>query len=335
MQKNPNSFSFLVLAYNHEKFIIDHLESIKYQVQKHGTKIVVDLLISDDNSTDRTVEYIDTWIKSNYNLFNRIKKNFNDFNSGTCLCTSKLILDVETETFKLTAGDDIYSFENIFEASYFDNSIAFLGGFQLNIEDDILKKDFISKFLIISSQEVYSNKKINSRFINFSYNNAPNLFYNLHCIQDIRVIQYLNKFDVTEDWPIQIAISRFFSQKKYKYLNKVFVYYRRTSSSTYLVASSRFNKDRIKIFEDLIKNNSNYFSKLRLMNKVVCFKVKNKIISRLINIDLYLFFVNALLHFPTIIYKILFINLRKELHLKHYGLIVKNASSFKSEKLQR
>ena len=42
------SFAFLVLAYNHELFIIDHLESIKFQILTYGKGLEIDLIINDD-----------------------------------------------------------------------------------------------------------------------------------------------------------------------------------------------------------------------------------------------------------------------------------------------
>ena len=73
------NFSFLVLAYNHENYIIEHLESIKYQVLTYGEEMSVDILISDDFSRDRTVDLIEKWIFANKRLFNRVIFRFNNF----------------------------------------------------------------------------------------------------------------------------------------------------------------------------------------------------------------------------------------------------------------
>ena len=63
-----NNFSFLVFTYNHEKYIVDHLESIKYQIENYGIAIDVDLLINDDGSSDQTVHIVDSWINENQSL---------------------------------------------------------------------------------------------------------------------------------------------------------------------------------------------------------------------------------------------------------------------------
>lgn len=329
MLDNSNTFSFLVIAYNHEKYIIDHLESIKYQILNYGKNISTDILISDDCSNDSTVELIDSWTLLNCDLFNRVVKFYNKVNKGTCSCVADMILAIETDNFKLTAGDDIYSFENIYEASLLDESIAFCSGFPLFLNDGELKESFNATFLMVATSQIYKHDSLKSRFINFSYDNAPNMFYNLSLIRDSRVINYLRKFDVTEDWPVQIAISRFFPEKKYNYLNKVLVYYRRTSGSTYLVANNRFKLDKMQIFCDLIENTNDFALKFRLLNRMRCFQIKNKIFSRLINLNLYLFSIQLLFRFPQILFEMLRLNFKKDLHKTHLNLIFKESNSFR------
>ncbi len=45
-----NSFTFLTVAYNHEKFILEHLESIRYLMNNYGDGIDVSIIINDDCS---------------------------------------------------------------------------------------------------------------------------------------------------------------------------------------------------------------------------------------------------------------------------------------------
>jgi hypothetical protein len=334
LQKRQISFSFLVLAYNHESYIIEHLESIKYQIKTYGKEVKVDILINDDCSTDRTVELIDNWLKLNKELFNRVLVIKNKNNKGTCLSVTHLFSLIETKLFKLTAADDIYSYENIFEGAFNDEDVAFISGFPLYLENSILREYFISNFLTIATSVVYKKKGILNQFVNFSYNNAPNMFYNLNLSRDIRVISFVQNFDVTEDWPIQIAISRFYPQNKIKYIDKVFVYYRRTAGSTYIVANERFTNDKLKIFKDLINNSANIFSKLRLKSRLFAFKSSNKIVSRIINLDLYIFFFQSLFRIRSIYSQIIKLNLNKSLHVKHWEFIKIQAFNFKNDHIK-
>ena len=47
MKNLGDGFTFLALAYNHEKYIIEHLESIKYLVEKYGSGINCKIIIND------------------------------------------------------------------------------------------------------------------------------------------------------------------------------------------------------------------------------------------------------------------------------------------------
>lgn len=323
-----NSFSFLVLAYNHEKYIIEHLESIKYQVLTYGEEMSVDILISDDFSKDRTVDLIEKWIFANKRLFNRIIFKFNNYNLGTCSCVVNLINCIETKYFKLTAGDDVYSFENIFKASLVNENIAFISGFPLYIENNKLSENFLSNVLIIATKLVYKKKGIGDQFVNFSFNNAPNMVYNLNYIKDNKVIDFIKKFDVTEDWPIQLAISKYYPNNNIKYLDKVLVYYRRTIGSTYIVANSRFVNDKLKIFEFLISNSLNKFSKLRIESRLLAFKYSKYFISKIINLDLIIFFLEVLLRIIPLISHFSKLNLKKYPHSAHLEFIQRNATLF-------
>lgn len=331
MENTQISFSFLVITYNHEPYIIDHLESIKYQIETYGKGGVIEILINDDCSNDRTVELIEKWFNINKALFNRVVVKTNNINKGTCSSVINLISLIETKLFKLTAGDDIYSYENIFDASIADDTTAFISGFPLYIENNVLKEYQFSNILTIATKVVYFKKGIFNQFVKFSFNNAPNMFYNLNCAKDKRVIEFVQKFDVTEDWPIQLAISRYYPKYKVNYLNKVLVYYRRTAGSTYIVANNRFVIDRLKIFKELIQNSTNFINRVRLKSRLLAFKTSNKFISRIINIDLYIFFLESLLQSRSIYSQFYKLYLNKNKHKCHLDKIVSKACDFKKQ----
>ena len=115
MRDLDHGFTFLALACNHEKYIIEHLESIKYLVECYGSSINCKLIINDDYSKDRTIELIDGWLSQNLSLFHTVVKLYNKNNLGTCTSLINMLSHVDTAYLKLTACDDVYSFENIFE----------------------------------------------------------------------------------------------------------------------------------------------------------------------------------------------------------------------------
>ncbi len=328
--KNTSSFSFLVLVYNQESYVIDHLESIKYLVLRYAKNIDVDILINDDCSIDNSVLLINNWLKLNKSLFRNIKTLYNSKNIGTSQSVINLLKFNVSDKCKITAADDIYSHENIFISESFSKSISIQSGYPIMLENYLLKESKFSNFLLIASQEIYKKNKLLHRFKHFSLNNAPNMFYEVKCLQNVNVMNFLNKFDVIEDWPIQIQIAREFPDFKFELIDKVFVYYRRTPGSTYIVANKRFILDKVAIYNDLIKSEINLFEKFRLINRKVCFVMNNRYFNIIFNIDFYLFLFATIFNLRSIIKKMHNLNLNLDSHIEHYNYIkqLSNSTNF-------
>lgn len=323
-----NSFSFLILTYNHEKYIVEHLESIKYQILNHGSEIAIDLLINDDSSKDKTIFLVDLWLHANKSLFRNIKKVYNQNNIGTAASVIALINLINTDMFKMTAGDDIYSFENIFEAAVFSNDFAFHSGFPLYFKKNLPYFNTLSTYLHVATQHVYAKQNLYERFQRFNYHNAPNLFYNLKYIKSEEILSYLRRYDVIEDWPLQIAISRFYPELKFKYSSKVYVYYRRTSGSIFLTENKRFSKDKLEIYNDLIVNSNSAFVKALLICRAFCFKNQKIPFIKILNFDLWIFFLKSIPFFITILMYRTNSKIDLNMHRQHLNLIGLRAKYF-------
>ena len=48
-------FTFIVITYNHEEFILEHLESIKFLINHYGHGINFTISVADDASKDNTL----------------------------------------------------------------------------------------------------------------------------------------------------------------------------------------------------------------------------------------------------------------------------------------
>ena len=328
--KARKSFAFLVLAYNHESYILEHLESIKYLVLKYGHDIDVDLIINDDCSSDRTQKLVDKWLHINVGLFRFIKTLYNSHNIGTCAGVSNMLKHVTTDRCKLTAGDDVYSFENIFATTNYESDVAMLSGRALFLHEDSLGIDPLNSLLVTATQAIYKNKPLISRFKHFSSNNAPNILYATECLLHPEVLSQLQFYDVTEDWPLQVGIAHQFPRRKFELINEVLVYYRRTIGSTYIVANQRFVKDKINMYNYLIANDHNWVERMRLRSRRYCFGVKGKVLKKIINIDFYFFAINFIMRIKTIWNLEKRINIDIERHRRHYLRIRKNSDAFKS-----
>ena len=93
-------FIFGILTYNQENYVLETLESIKYQKIQYGQDVAVSLIITDDASKDRTVEVIEKWIEKNRVLFEKIDLIANEKNKGTVANFKTILSKVSDEKLK-------------------------------------------------------------------------------------------------------------------------------------------------------------------------------------------------------------------------------------------
>ena len=256
-------FTFCVLSYNHSKYILTHLESIKYQVITFGEGINCHLIITEDSSTDNTLSLIKDWISRNQSIFISINLIVNSVNQGTCNCTKRILQSLKTNSFKLTAGDDYYSKNNIFEFFSSFSDFDLLSGLPLRMTNEKVYYSFFEVINYLLSNYIYNKNTLIDRLSNVSIINAPNLFYSGDIVKKPEVYEILESFDVVEDLPLQISIAQ--HKKNSKLISTLIplVIYRRTTNSTYIIENKRFNDDQINAFNLLININSrlrNYFN---------------------------------------------------------------------------
>jgi len=246
------SFTFCVLTFNHELYVVEHLESIKYLVENYAQEIECEIIINDDASTDDTTTRIDLWLLKNKGLFSKVKTIFNEQNLGTCASVINIVHAVNTEDCKITAADDIYSYINIFDFVSNNSGYSLLSGIPIRLVDTKISVNRFECFNYFASDVIYERKSFFDRITNLSIVNAPNIFYSTRHLKDASVLNFLEGYDVVEDWPLQIAIAKEDGGSALRSTSTPIVYYRRTNNSTYMVASSRFVKDQLKVLDFLI-----------------------------------------------------------------------------------
>ena len=319
------SFTFSILVFNHEEWILEHLESIKYLILRYQPPIV-DLIISDDKSIDRSRGLIESWLASNGHFFRNIRKIYNDQNLGTVLCTKNIVKKCQTDILKITAGDDVYSFENIFYYSdvFWESSIV--SGIPYYLRDSILIDETFSNILHIASSVIYSDR---DRFNMLHATNAPNIIYNLGQIREVIDAPLFDRVKIVEDLLIQVLLSH--QQFSFTQLYVPLVYYRRTSGSAYLIKGSQFDFDQRTIINFQISKSS-WFKSLVLRNKYFCFGIKNKAVKYLVNIPFYIFLFKSILKVRLIRKHLLSFNKNNNLclHRAHYSAITRAATLYEN-----
>lgn len=253
--------SVIVITYNSEEFIIQTLESIKKQTYKH-----IELIISDDNSTDRTIDLCINWQRINQEFFYNFKIITSDRNNGIAANCNRGFWESKGDWIKFLAGDDLL-FPDAIE-KYIDFA-------DCNIDCEIMHAkqvriiDHGNKFNLYRSEAfpitIDENIPPNNQFKILCFSStvkAPTVF-----IKRQLFLKY-NCFDenirLCEDWPFWLKITQL--GVKFHFINDELVYYRIHNKSVY---SSNENKffihpfltQEYKIYSIYIRPHINFFQK--------------------------------------------------------------------------
>ena len=320
------TFTFIVFTFNHEKYILEYLESVKFQIESYGSDYKIKLVVADDSSTDNTKLYIDNWCKLNNHIFDDILIINNQINIGTCKNFTNTWDKIDSDLFHFCGGDDLYSYENIFELSNQVNYFDVVSCLPLYLTDDKLWCNYKAIYGVLISNVIYSNFKQRIRGLNFIF--APCLFYTSKLLSNSSIREFVNLFKVVEDFPLQVKMSEEFNPVRFNQSNKILLYYRRTNNSTYLIKNTVFSEDKISVFNYLIKTEERYFHRLLLINRRFCFKLKSNILRVSLNLNYLVFGLRCIAHSVVIINRLIGFNVNLNKHKVHYITIKLNASSY-------
>lgn len=326
-----DGYTFVVLAYNHSDYILEHLESVKYLVENYGDGLAIDLIIADDSSRDNTVALARLWLEKNSNLFRRASVLSDDVNRGTCKNLTRALSHVATKYCKITAGDDVYSCENLFVEIEKIDSNHILSGLPLNLIDGKLGHSRFDLFNIFATNEIYAKHQYMTRLKRINFFNSPSVVYATPALLNSVVKDFIERFSVTEDYPLQIKMAEIYRPLKFHQVEKIFVYYRRTVNSTYIVKSAQFNRDKVNIFNYLIESERNVLSRFLLRNRLFCYGLGNGYLKRILNLNLYLYGFCVFLNLNSILKKFKKFDAQLKKHQNHYDLVALRAKSFLNE----
>ena len=94
--------SIVVITYNSSKYVLETLESIKAQTYQN-----IELIISDDCSTDNTFEICKEWLLINKSRFKKAELVTTSRNGGIAANVNNAIKYCKGTWIKNIAGDDI------------------------------------------------------------------------------------------------------------------------------------------------------------------------------------------------------------------------------------
>lgn len=94
--------SIVVVTYNSSNYILDTLKSVKYQTYPH-----LELIITDDSSTDNTMEICSRWLDTNRKRFINVAIISSDKNTGITANKNRGFFAANGVWIKHVDGDDI------------------------------------------------------------------------------------------------------------------------------------------------------------------------------------------------------------------------------------
>lgn len=323
-----NNFTFIVLTYNHTSYILEHLESIKYLILTHGDGIVIDIVIADDASRDNTVALTEFWLEQNSYLFRKVAVLSDGINRGTCKNLTHALENLVTDYCKITAGDDVYSYENIFlECKKIDGN-HIISGFPLNLINGSIVNTRFELFNLFATNIIYEKSPYLTRLKRINFFNSPSIIYAASALLNKDITSFVDRYSVTEDYSLQIGMAEVYKPLKFVQVEKIFVYYRRTGNSTYLVKNTEFSRDKVALFNYMIQLESNILEKLLLRNRLFCYNLKSKYLKKVLNLNFYLYGFGILKNIILILKKIKRFDAKLDSHQTHYDAIAFKARNY-------
>lgn len=309
--------TIIVPTYNHENYVVDCLNSIKGQTYKR-----LELLIGDDCSSDKTVEYCQKWVIENADRFERIQLFKNSQNKGVSKNFNDLIRKASGEYIKLLASDDILldtAIQSFVENDKDEYDIIFSNAIRIDINAvyPINRGKYTKK---IYNSPPASGDNIKQELLHGDYIAAPTVIFKKRCFDKYGLFREDLKF---EDWEYWLRITT--NGGIVGYIDCITVGYRMLEESTSHFSKGdveekrfcEFMNSELKVLNEYSENNKDIINEYYNRAMIVCMDNEyDRLISDIANKPEYKYKIQILVRY--ILYKI-----------KVYGLLKKIVATIK------
>lgn len=273
MQNNKELVSVAVITFNSASTVLETLDSILFQ--EYGSENI-ELIISDDSSTDNTVMVINDWLSLNQSKFHNtifIQKILNEGLPKNCNSAWK---KASTNWIKTIAGDDILLKNCItdnmnFISDHKDVAVVFslMDSFRVDVKNE---KIYMNTFPVAYQQKILessTNEQFN--YLKKGWIGAtPTAFLNKEMLRQINYAD--ERFRLIEDVPLWFAVVK--AGYRLSFLNKKTVLYRIGNSITYSksrLVNVAFLKELILINKLVIHNDIKFYEfPVKIQNFIWC-----------------------------------------------------------------
>ena len=214
--------SVAVITYNSSKYVLETLESIKAQTYQN-----IELIISDDCSTDNTMQLCKNWYEQNKERFARIQYVEVEKNTGVSANCNRAEDACGAEWVKLIAGDDMLLPNCITDFMEYvqthEDVVYVFGKIQIFGGDEKLQELFINKIFDYSFFTLSIAQQLERLWNNGNCIPAASAFYNVNRTRDLH-LRYDERIPFLEDYPRWINALR--KGVRFHFLEKETVLYR-------------------------------------------------------------------------------------------------------------
>ena len=267
------TYVFGILTYHQEQYIVETLESIKYQKIEYGKDLEVSLIITDDASKDRTVPVLKEWIQKNRSYFKNVDVIVNEKNQGIVpnFCKIVQMIDTEKEYLKIIAGDDLISHKNVF-AEYDDlNDRKLKTYFRVELCEG--KISYREKYLIEFYYHMTHNQAGRAHNLKYfkrgRYLHTPSTLYTKQLFLDAACEKNLEGYRLYEDDPMWYSMIKNIKDLEIEFVPQGMVLYRMHNQSVSNAPNPIFQKDKNRLREQYLAETKG-LEKLYLLVRKYC-----------------------------------------------------------------
>ena len=262
MQENP-LVSIICLAFNHEKFVVETLNSVVEQNYQP-----IELIIVDDCSTDNTKLVINNWLLSHPEIqfiVNEVNRgNTKSFNNALKFAKGEYIIDLAADDLIVPNGIELQI--NAFQNSKYQNLGVVYGNAEIINEDG----SFNSYYFPVDADGKVISKRVTGNIYSSVLSTGDSIC-SVSALFKKSVFDFLEGYDETLDYEDLDSWIRASREYEFDFIDEVLVKKRTVTNSlgsNFYKKKHRINVSTYKILKKALKLNRSKIEDLALQKRV-------------------------------------------------------------------
>ncbi|MDR1951111.1 MAG: glycosyltransferase, partial [Bacteroidales bacterium] len=216
-------FSIVITTYNAEKFVIDALNSLKNQTFQD-----FECIITDDCSTDKTLEICKSWLAENSEFLSRTKIIEHAENTGVSANVNRGLKAASSEWIQVLSADDAFPKNSLEYARKFileNPKASIFQGIAAIYKSDFLDRNFekfISQNQKTSEFFAHSAERQHQLLLQYCRVVAPAVFYKKSIVEQVGFCD--ETIPMIDDLPLWLKLTK--EGYKFYFCNEILVNYR-------------------------------------------------------------------------------------------------------------